>query len=83
MLSLIVGVDGKAHVIKAVTPLGKGLGEKAINAVNTWKFEPGKKDGVPVATLIEVTVEFHLKRSLAKKSLVEGRAQEKTRFCGV
>lgn len=61
VLSLIVSVDGKAHVIKVVTPLGKGLDEKAINAVNTWKFEPGKKDGVPVATLIEVTVEFHLK----------------------
>jgi TonB family protein len=61
VLSLIVGVDGKAHGIKVVTPLGKGLDEKAINAVNTWKFEPGKKDGVPVATQIEVMVEFHLK----------------------
>ena len=61
VLSLIVGVDGKAHGIKVVTPLGKGLDEKAINAVNTWKFQPGMKDGVPVATQIEVMVEFHLK----------------------
>jgi len=56
-----VGVDGKAHDIKVETPLGKGLDEKAINAVSTWKFEPGKMDGVPVASQIKVTVEFHLK----------------------
>ena len=61
VLSLIVGVDGKAHGINVVTPLGKGLDENAINAVSTWKFEPGKKDGVPVATQIEIRVEFHLK----------------------
>jgi TonB family protein len=61
VLSLIVGVDGKAHDIRVVTSLGKGLDEKAVNAVNTWKFAPGTKDGVPVATQIQVMVDFHLK----------------------
>ena len=34
--------------------------EKAIEAVQKWRFEPGKKDGVPVATLVNVEVQFHL-----------------------
>jgi periplasmic protein TonB len=61
VLSLTVGADGTPRDIKVLRSLGKGLDEKAVNAVNTWKFEPGTKDGTPVATQIEITVEFHLK----------------------
>jgi outer membrane biosynthesis protein TonB len=28
--------------------------------VRNWKFEPGQKDGHPVATTINVEVDFHL-----------------------
>lgn len=48
VLSLIVGVDGKAHVIKVVTPLGKGLDEKAINAVNTWNLSQERRAACPL-----------------------------------
>jgi len=60
VLGLIVDVDGKVHNIKVLTPLGKGLDEKAINAVNTWEFEPAMKDGHPVRVEIAVEVSFHL-----------------------
>jgi protein TonB len=40
--------------------LGLGLDEKAIEAVNTWKFEPAQKDGRPVAVAINVEVQFRL-----------------------
>ena len=60
VLGLIVGVDGRAHNIRVLTPLGKGLDEKAIDAVNTWKFEPAMKDGHPVSVEIAVEVSFHL-----------------------
>jgi periplasmic protein TonB len=59
-LGLIVGVDGRPTNIHVLNALGMGLDEKAIEAVKTWKFEPGKKDGHPVATVIAVEVEFHL-----------------------
>jgi TonB family protein len=60
VVQLIVGTDGRPHEIKVQRSLGLGLDEKAIEAVNQWKFEPGKKDGTPVATIINVEVQFRL-----------------------
>jgi TonB family protein len=40
--------------------LGMGLDEKAIEAVQKWKFAPGVKDGVPVAVQVNVEVSFRL-----------------------
>ena len=39
---------------------GMGLDEKALEAVRTWRFEPGRKDGQPVAVLVNVQVNFRL-----------------------
>jgi periplasmic protein TonB len=38
-----------------------GLDEKAVEAVQKWKFEPGMKDGKPVAVDLAIQVDFHLK----------------------
>jgi periplasmic protein TonB len=37
-----------------------GLDEKAIEAIRRWKFEPGRKDGIPVAVQVDVEVNFRL-----------------------
>jgi TonB family protein len=60
VLSLIVGADGRPRQISVARSLGMGLDQKAIEAVKQWKFEPAKKDGVPVAVMIRVDVDFHL-----------------------
>jgi TonB family protein len=60
VLSLIVGPDGKPRDIHVARSLGLGLDEKAIEAVNQWKFEPAQKDGKPVAVAINVEVQFRL-----------------------
>jgi len=60
VLSLIVGPDGKPRDIKVARSLGLGLDEKAIQAVNQWKFDPAQKDGKPVAVAINVEVQFRL-----------------------
>src|SRR6266851_5433797 len=60
VLSLIVGPDGKPREIKLSRSLGLGLDEKAMEAVNKWKFEPALKDGKPVAVAINVEVQFRL-----------------------
>jgi protein TonB len=39
---------------------GEGLDEKAIEAVRTWKFEPAKREGEPVAVRIGIEVSFRL-----------------------
>jgi len=60
LLSLIVDVNGRARDIRVVRSLGLGLDEKAIEAVKRWKFNPGTKDGIPVATDVNVEVSFRL-----------------------
>jgi TonB family protein len=60
VLSLIVGADGRPRNISVARSLGMGLDQKAIEAVKQWKFEPAKKDGTPVAVLIQVQVDFRL-----------------------
>jgi TonB family protein len=37
-----------------------GLDEKAIDAVKQWKFEPGTKDGKPVAVFATIEITFQL-----------------------
>jgi protein TonB len=60
LLSIVVGADGKPHDIRVTRPLGPGLDEEAIKAVQQWKFEPARKDGQPVAVEVVVEVNFKL-----------------------
>ncbi|HYN15510.1 MAG TPA: energy transducer TonB [Terriglobales bacterium] len=60
VLWLVIGPDGRPHEIRVARPLGMGLDEKAIEAVRTWRFEPAKKDGQPVAVQMNVEVSFRL-----------------------
>jgi TonB family protein len=60
VLWVVVGPDGRSHEIRVQRSLGLGLDEKAVEAVRLWRFEPAKKDGVPVAVQINVEVNFRL-----------------------
>ena len=60
VLALIVDAQGLPRDIRVTRALGLGLDEKAIEAVRSWRFTPAKKDGVPVAVMINVEISFHL-----------------------
>jgi TonB family protein len=60
LLSIVVNTDGKAENITLVRSLGMGLDEKAIEAVQKWRFIPGKKAGVPVRVKAQIAVNFRL-----------------------
>ena len=60
VLAIEVWQDGKAHNIRVIRSLGLGLDKKAIDAVQQWKFVPGKKDNVPVRVRANVEVNFRL-----------------------
>lgn len=60
MLLLVVGKDGRPFDVRVGQSLGMGLDEKAIEAVNRWRFRPATLNGQPVATQIAVQVDFHL-----------------------
>ena len=57
---VVVGADGRPHDIRVQRTLGMGLDEKAMEAVRTWKFEPARLNGQPVAVQINVEVNFRL-----------------------
>ena len=59
-LSLVVDSEGHPRNVHVVRSLGMGLDEKAIEAVSKWRFEPGLKNGYPVAVQIAVEVVFRL-----------------------
>jgi protein TonB len=60
VLEVTVDATGRPTNIHVVNSLGMGLDEKAIEAVKTWRFEPGMRDGHPVAVAINLEVDFHL-----------------------
>ena len=60
VLWLIVTPDGRTKDIRISRSLGMGLDQKAVEAVRQWKFDPAKKDGVPVAVQLNVEVNFRL-----------------------
>lgn len=60
LLMVTVGTDGKPYNIRVQQSLGMGLDEKAIEAVNRWRFRPATLNGQPVATQIAVEVNFRL-----------------------
>ncbi len=60
VLSIVIDEHGLPTNFKVVRPLGLGLDEKAIEAVQKWRFLPGKKEGKPVAVLATVEVNFRL-----------------------
>ena len=60
VLQLVVDPTGRAREIHVVRSLGLGLDEKAIEAVNKWKFRPGYKGGQAVAVQATIEVNFRL-----------------------
>jgi TonB family protein len=60
VLKLVVNEEGLPTNIRIIKPLGMGLDQKAISAVEKWKFKPAEQNGQPVPVEIAVEVDFHL-----------------------
>ncbi|MBZ2180938.1 MAG: energy transducer TonB [Acidobacteriota bacterium] len=60
VLYVVVDEKGQPQQLRVVRPLGLGLDEKAIEAVQKWRFRPGFKDGRPVPVAATVEVNFRL-----------------------
>jgi TonB family protein len=59
-LSMVIGADGIARDINIVKGIGSGLDEQAAAAIEKWHFEPGQRNGEPVAVRAVVEVNFRL-----------------------
>jgi TonB family protein len=60
ILDLVVDPSGHARNIHVTHGAGMGLDEKAIEAVQQWRFKPGTKGGKPVPVHARVDVNFRL-----------------------
>jgi TonB family protein len=60
ILYVAVDASGRARDLKVLRPLGLGLDEAALAAVREWTFQPGMKDGQPVAVHATIEVNFRL-----------------------
>ena len=60
LVGLVVGTDGIPQNVKVLRGLGLGLDEKAVEAVQGWKFQPARKAGEPIAVPAQVEVSFRL-----------------------
>lgn len=60
-LSFVVDVDGSAQDVSVVTSEPPGVFDAAaIEAVESWRFEPGRHEGSPVAVRVRQTLVFEL-----------------------
>ncbi|HWQ55014.1 MAG TPA: TonB family protein [Bryobacteraceae bacterium] len=55
-----IGPDGMARNVQVIRPLGLGLEEQAVRAVQQWRFAPGTRDGAPVTVAATIEVNFRL-----------------------
>ena len=60
VLFVVVDEKGHPHDLKVIRPLGLGLDQKAIEAMEQWRFKPGMKDGRPVPVQATIEVNFRL-----------------------
>lgn len=60
VLTGIIDATGKVRQVRIVRPVGFGLDEKGIEAVQNWKFKPAIHDGKPVAVEMGLEISFNL-----------------------
>ena len=62
MLSVNVGVDGKAQAVEVKETSGFDLLDRAaLLAVREWRFDPATRGGAPVEMTVDVPVRFELR----------------------
>jgi TonB family protein len=63
-LSCVVSPGGKIVEVKVTKSLDDefGLDQEAIRAASQWEFEPGRKDGKPVAVRVTIELTFTLRK---------------------
>jgi TonB family protein len=60
LLELVVNEQGLPTEITLLSPMGFGLDERAVAAIEKWRFHPGSKDGKPVKVRAQIEVNFRL-----------------------
>ena len=73
----VIGADGLPAEIAVVRPIGFGLDEKAVEAIQKAKFEPAMKAGQPVAETLDLAVMFRIYSKRTGVTSTEAKTEEK------
>src|SRR3989441_9225508 len=69
VLEAVISADGVPRVVRVVRSLGYGMDESAIAALERWRFNPARKDGVPVNVSLNVESNFNLAGNRANPNI--------------
>src|SRR3989441_4027930 len=69
VLEAVISADGVPRVVRVVRSLGYGMDESAIAALERWRFNPGRKDEVPVNVSLNVEFNFNLAGNRANPNI--------------
>jgi TonB family protein len=58
VLQAQIETDGTVHDIRVLKHMDYGLDEKAVECLGKWLFQPGTRDGVPIAVRVTVEIAF-------------------------
>lgn len=64
---VILGTDGKPLAVAVYRPIGFGLDENAVEAIKKSTFTPAEKGGKPVASMIDLAVQFRIYSKLTSQ----------------
>jgi TonB family protein len=60
-LTLDIGADGLVKRVCVLRASRDDMGERAVDKVRTWRFEPSRKDSIPVPSSITVHISFMIR----------------------
>jgi TonB family protein len=60
IVSFVIDTGGVPQHIRSVLPLGYGMDEQAVKAVQQYRFQPSTLQGKPVPVQITIEVRFHV-----------------------
>jgi periplasmic protein TonB len=61
LIQAVVNARGEVTQVEILRPIGLGLDDEAARSVSAWRFEPAKRNGIPVAVLVQVEVSFRFR----------------------
>jgi TonB family protein len=61
IMTCVVRTDGRVSDVAVIEPLEPRLDDAAVEALKQWEFEPGTRNGKPVAVRISVEMTFRRK----------------------
>jgi TonB family protein len=57
-VELVVGEDGQPRDLRIVESAGPLLDAAALQAIGTWRYAPAQTDGLEVASVLRVKLDF-------------------------